>query len=218
MGRGPKRKLDLSAELLSIEEQRQDARIAKQSSLLCRPGRAVNGNGLTFRHREGPARISGSEDEEMCRHAGIPWSVGLPGDMCASAAKAHSPATSGSVSCPRCCRASAAKAAEAIRRDNAQAAAPRTSGEGSSARLRQGGISDRSPELPAAMSTLRMKRSRPIRLTGEPENRLRKAASSSSSKSARAGCKRSSRAASFASEADCANLFQGQTARQSSQP
>ena len=75
-----------------------------------------------------------------------------------------------------------------------------------------------SPELPMAISTLRMKRSRPVRLTGEPENSLRKPASSSRASSASWGATRSSRALSFASRAAAANLFHGQTARQSSQP
>jgi len=44
-----------------------------------------------------------------------------------------------------------------------------------------------SPELPIAISTLRMKRLRPMRLMGLPENSARKAASSSAAKSASFG-------------------------------
>ena len=51
-----------------------------------------------------------------------------------------------------------------------------------------------SPELPAAIRQLRMKRSRPMRLTGEPEKKLRKAASSSVSRKSSRGSVRSSRA------------------------
>ncbi len=73
-------------------------------------------------------------------------------------------------------------------------------------------------EFPMAIRTLRTKRSRPVRLTGVPEKRARKAASSRRARSARGGAARSSRWRSFASRPACANLFQGQTARQSSQP
>ena len=75
-----------------------------------------------------------------------------------------------------------------------------------------------SPELPIAISTLRMKRSRPMRLTGDFENNARKAASSSRARSASSGARKASRAASLVSRPAWANLFQGQTARQSSQP
>ena len=56
------------------------------------------------------------------------------------------------------------------------------------------------------------------RLTGLPEKRCRKAASSRAASSAKGGATRSSRAASLISAVAAANLFQGQTARQSSQP
>ena len=55
--------------------------------------------------------------------------------------------------------------------------------------------SDASPELPIAISTLRTKRSRPVRLIGDlGEQRLRNAASSSRASSARLGARNSSRA------------------------
>jgi hypothetical protein len=80
------------------------------------------------------------------------------------------------------------------------------------------GASDGSAELPIAISTLRMKRSRPLRLTGDFANSARKAASSRRASSASGGARNASRAASFASRPTCAYLFQGHTARQSSQP
>ena len=55
------------------------------------------------------------------------------------------------------------------------------------------GKSVASPELPAAISALRMKRSRPVRLTGVPAKRARKAASSSASSSASGGSRCSAR-------------------------
>ena len=63
----------------------------------------------------------------------------------------------------------------------------RTSGEASSSRRLDRGIRPASPELPAAISALRTTRSRPVRLTGVPAKRLRKAASSSASSSASGG-------------------------------
>ncbi len=76
-----------------------------------------------------------------------------------------------------------------------------------------------SPELPSAISTLRTKRSRPVRLTGVPAKRARKAASSSASELGERR-RRETRRARAASPRGrpAANLFQGQTARQSSQP
>ena len=59
---------------------------------------------------------------------------------------------------------------------------------------------------------------RPVRFTGVPAKNARKAASSRAARSARGGAARSARAASRVCAASVANLFQGQTARQSSQP
>ena len=75
-----------------------------------------------------------------------------------------------------------------------------------------------SPELPIAISTLRTKRSRPVRLIDVLANNVRNCASSRRTRSARRGARNASRAASLASRPGCANLFHGQTARQSSQP
>ena len=83
-------------------------------------------------------------------------------------------------------------------RENAQTAAPRTSGLSVARNCLTGAIIAESPLLPAAMRTLRMKRSRPMRLMAEPEKKLRNAASSSDSRKASGGDLRSSRACSFA--------------------
>ncbi len=101
---------------------------------------------------------------------------------------------------------------------SAHTAAPRTSGLASSSNRSASSAKAASLELPIAISTLRTKRSRPMRLTGDFENSARNAASSSRASSASRGARNSSRAASFVSRPVCANLFHGQTARQSSQP
>ncbi len=84
---------------------------------------------------------------------------------------------------------------------------------GSALRTSQAAARSVLPELPAAIRTLRRKRSRPIRLTGEPEKKVLKPASSSRSSEASVGDLRSSRATSLAVDAVWANLFHGQTAR-----
>ena len=71
-------------------------------------------------------------------------------------------------------------------RASAQTAAPRTSGEASASSRSALRASAASPELPIAISTLRTKRSRPMRLTGDLANSARKAASSSRARSASA--------------------------------
>ena len=71
---------------------------------------------------------------------------------------------------------------------------------------------------PMAYITFRTKRSRPRRLTGLLRNRARKAASSRAARSASRGAFRASRGWKACSAAAAANLFHGQTARQSSQP
>ena len=81
------------------------------------------------------------------------------------------------------------------------------------------GASDASPELPIAISTLRTKRSRPVRLIGGlGEQRAECRVVEPRQLGELAARAASSRAASFASRPACANLFHGQTARQSSQP
>ena len=68
------------------------------------------------------------------------------------------------------------------------------------------------------MSALRTTRSRPVRFTGVPAKRWRKAASSSASSSASGGESVLGSACSLVRRAASANLFHGHTARQSSQP
>ena len=95
--------------------------------------------------------------------------------------------------------ASAAKRVSSVNRDSAHTAIARTSGEASSSRRSASPASAASPELPMAISTLRMKRSRPMRLTGEARNSARNSASSSRASSARRGRSSSARAWNFAS-------------------
>ena len=116
----------------------------------------------------------------------------------------------------RCRRAS--MRAFGSNRPAAHTAIARTSGEASPRSRTASPASPGSPELPSAIATLRTKRSRPVRLTGVPANFARKAASSSRASSASGGATNSSRCTSRASRPASANLFQGQTARQSSQP
>ena len=72
VSRALKGKLGLGAELPSVEAKWFDTGTAKQGELFCRPGRSVKGSALAVRRREGPARISRSEYENLSRHAGIP--------------------------------------------------------------------------------------------------------------------------------------------------
>ena len=85
---------------------------------------------------------------------------------------------------------------EALRSSLASAhtAAPRTSADGSSSKRSASAASATSPELPIAISTLRTKRSRPVRLTGDFANNARNDASSSRASSASFGARRASRA------------------------
>ena len=95
---------------------------------------------------------------------------------------------------PRCSSPSLASASNLSRTtncDSAQTAAPRTSGLASSSKRSASRRSDASPALPIAISTLRTKRSRPMRLTGDFENSARNAASSSRASSASAGARKS---------------------------
>ena len=102
-------------------------------------------------------------------------------------------------------------------RPSAHTAAPRTSGE-ASARAVPTAAGASVGELPAAISTLRMKRSRPVRFTAVLANIVRNAASSNVATRAAAARRPPRGRASFASRPCCANLFHGHTARQSSQP
>ena len=101
------------------------------------------------------------------------------------ASAAHSARTSASVSSAARRRADVHISGSA-RRCSAHTAMARTSGEASPSRRSTAGSSLRSPELPAAISALRTTRSRPVRLTGVPAKRARKAASSSASSSSSA--------------------------------
>ncbi len=103
-------------------------------------------------------------------------------------------------------------------RSSAQTAAPLTSGAASSISRSASSASAGVLEFPMAINTLRTKRARPIRFTGEPAKSLRKAPSSSRASSRRGGASKTARASSFACRPAWANLFHGQTARQSSQP
>ncbi len=133
-------------------------------------------------------------------------------------AAVHSARTASSPSVPSASKAVAANSSAPSNCDSAQAAAPRTSGLASSSRRLASPANAPSFELPIAISTLRMKRSRPMRLTGDLVNCARNAVSSSRASSTSSGARNASRAASLVSRPACANLFQGQTARQSSQP
>ena len=83
-----------------------------------------------------------------------------------SAPRIHSSRTLASLSRGRCVAASCAKRAGSSRA-SAHTAAPRTSGEASPSRRSASAASVASPELPIAISTLRTKRSRPVRFTGD---------------------------------------------------
>ena len=119
---------------------------------------------------ECPGRIAGAEDQD----AGA-----------VHAASSHS-ARHRRVAPPTASRSSGdalaarGRLGEPPHRPDGGAAHQRATASASSAR--QCGNSAASPELPAAISTLRRKRSRPMRLTGEPANKARKPASSSRQK------------------------------------
>src|SRR5262249_26765830 len=132
-------------------------------------------------------------------------------------AAAHSAISSGSASLSRRVFAHALSRWRSSRL-SAQTAAPRTSGDSSSRSRSASAARLASPELPIVISTLRTKRARPMRLTALLANSARKAPSSSRARSASIGARSLSRAANFASRPATAKLFQGQTARQSSQP
>ena len=108
-----------------------------------------------------------------------------------SGARRHSARTSSSASAPTAFATSASNCSRSTNCDSAQTAAPRTSGLASSSRRSASAASDASSELPIAISTLRTKRSRPMRLTGDFENSARNAASSSRASSASDGARNS---------------------------
>src|SRR6516162_618181 len=148
-----------------------------------------------------------------------------PSDHLAQAAtpglrRSHSSLTRGSSSRGSRRARSAAHRAGGASLKKAHAAAARTSGAASSSRRCAAAARSGSFEsaLPIAISTLRTNRSRPVRLIAVPAKSLRNAASSSSASAARRGAVSSSRGRKSGSRATWANLFQGQTARQSSHP
>ena len=100
---------------------------------------------------------------------------------------------------------------------SAHTAAPRTSGLSSPNWSTAELASARSFEFPIAIITLRMKRSLPVRLTGLPAKSPRKEASSRR-RVRRARVLEARGVPRSASRPTLAKLFQGQTARQSSQP
>ena len=87
--------------------------------------------------------------------------------------------------------------APAASRSHAHLAASATTASVSPASRAATGCNVGSPELPMAISTLRTKRLRPMRLIGDPLNRVRKPASSRAASSARRGAVRSARARSL---------------------
>ena len=83
-------------------------------------------------------------------------------------------------------------------------------GRGIGRKRATGSIRPGSPELPAAISTLRMKRSRPMRLTGEPlKTRAKGGVVKRQQKGERRRSFRSSRACSFISEAELGEFVPG---------
>ena len=92
------------------------------------------------------------------------------------------------------------------------------SGSGSSAARRSAGNARASPTLPSATHTLRSSPRRLVRNRGVPANRDLKAASSRPSHSTRSGRARSARWWARSMNPSRAKRFQGQAARQSSQP
>jgi len=158
----------------------------------------------------------------------------------AAPSRCHSARTCGSDSASNQRSRSAANAAGSSSSPSAHTAAPRRTGEGSASICSIASVvsvlasaSDRSdwsygtyfcwpsgcdPLLPSAISTLRKKRTRPLRLIGDLRKKARNAASSISRKGSRRGAVRSSRAMKASSAVCLAKRFHGQTARQSSQP
>ena len=129
------------------------------------------------------------------------------GTFCSSlahdlAASPHDP--SGRVACCNCIIRALSQAATA---PTPPRRAPAGSHRRASARPRR--PEPASPELPIAISTLRTKRSRPMRLTGDLANSARKAASSSRASSASAGSRSSARADKFCLAADLRELVPG---------
>src|SRR5690606_3971825 len=164
---------------------------------------------------EGAGGLRGGAASTHIREArarrGLFYWAPIPAPLSSPSAVDHSARTSGSASSGRWRSRSAAKRVGSRSRESAQTAAPRTSGDGSASSPSTSGAWSGSPALPSAISTLRTNRSRPVRLIGEPEKIVRKAASSSVARSARRGAVSSARGRKANSAVREANLFQGQT-------
>ncbi len=160
-------------------------RAAPWGARCCRPRRST-----------GRSRSRARQDGRSCprrarfRRSASLWRRAAPPSVCAEKPrpKANSRLTPPLPSTRFCTAGSGSSACAArnarkrcgARRDSAHTAMARTSGEASSSRASTRGTSAASPELPAAISTLRRKRSRPVRLIGVPRKRARNAASSRS--------------------------------------
>src|SRR6185503_14666094 len=151
-----------------IEQQHLDRSAAERfaaecSGALCATGCGNNAveTGAEFGDI-GPGAVAQSDTDERGHQAAAVWSAAV-----------HSSSTRGSLSCGRRAAAKAASRSCGSSRLSAQTAAPRTSGEGSANSRTASVASVASPELPIATSTLRTKRSRPARLTGDFENIFR---------------------------------------------
>ena len=155
----------------AVEQQRRDAGLPQRFEFFRRARRAEDRRRLLVGAGKGLAGIAGAEDEDL-----------LFAHACASGWQRQ---TAIRRARPRRFRFSSRSrpareySASGTSRASAQIAAPRTSGEASPSKARTAPASETSPELPAAISTLRTKRSRPMRLIGEPEKKARNAASSS---------------------------------------
>jgi len=100
----------------------------------------------------------------------------------------------------------------------AQRACSAINGSGSCAALSKAGRADGSPAFPSATQTFRSRPRRFVRTIGVPANLALKPAASSWSSSIKLGDCKSPRMCGFIKLPSRANRFQGQAARQSSQP
>src|SRR5450432_90621 len=100
----------------------------------------------------------------------------------------------------------------------AQRACSTINGSQSCEAFSKAGRAEASPTFPKATQTFRNNPRRFVRKMGEPVNRDLKFFSSSESNPIKSGCATSFRACDFINLPSRANLFHGQTARQSSQP
>src|SRR4051794_2966463 len=204
MSRPAELRVEFRRQPMPLEQERPNAGGRKPIEPVLGAGRAGNGQVVVARG-EGATGIAGTEDQNAGRHAAAPWAE----EIRSRSPSRHSAQTSASASVRSRSAASAANRPAGINLDSAHTAAPRTRAEPSDASASTGATSDVSPELPAAIRTLRKNRSRPMRLTGEPANSCRKPPSSKARSAASGGAVRSARAASLSSPAVRANLFHG---------